>query len=125
MEKTLYDLIGVARSATREEIEAACIARVATYSSQGSAGENEAFRKAWLTEIEKARCVLINEAERAAYDATLPPLPHSPQREVADSVGGTNPGAVGEARSPIFAARSLRSRLFLASGLVLAAGLVA
>jgi curved DNA-binding protein CbpA len=125
MAKTLYDLIGVARSATREEIEAAYVARVAAYSPRDSSGQNEAFRKAWLTEIERARSVLINDAERAAYDATLLPLSNAPRREVVTEVGEINPGEVEEAPSAVFAARSLRSRLFSVFGLFLAVGLVA
>jgi S1-C subfamily serine protease/curved DNA-binding protein CbpA len=125
MGKTLYDLIGVARSATREEIEAAYLARVAAYSSGDSSGQNEAFRKLWLTEIERARSVLINDAERAAYDATLPPLSNSPRREVVTQTGKINPGGVDEAPSAVFAVRSFRSRLFSVLGWFSAVGLVA
>lgn len=73
MAKTLYDLIGVARNAAKQDIEAACTLRAKRYSSADS-GESETYKKFWLAEIEKARSVLTDDKAKAEYDASLPPI---------------------------------------------------
>jgi len=88
MAKNYYDLIGVSRTATKEEIEAACLLRRKRYEGGGDTGENEAFKKAWLAEIDKAQAVLTDETKKVEYDKSLPPMEPAPAKaEPGDGAG--------------------------------------
>ncbi len=69
MNRTLYEVIGVKPTATREEIEAACVALGQQFSPETNAGNVTAHER--FSEIEAAYETLIDQTRRAAYDEGL------------------------------------------------------
>lgn len=68
MDRSLYDAIGVSQTATREEIEAACLAKGAELAPLRDSDPDAART---FGEIERAFEILTNEAARKDYDLEL------------------------------------------------------
>lgn len=70
--KTYYDVLGVPRTATQQELDAAWQARVRENAARATArGVNKQELQAWEARVKEAHDALINAKKRAAYDKTI------------------------------------------------------
>lgn len=68
MERTLYEVLGVGRTASKSDIEAACL-RLGEESRPDKNESPEA--RARFAEIDKAYEILVDDAKRAEYDSAI------------------------------------------------------
>jgi DnaJ-class molecular chaperone len=79
--KTLYDVIDVRPDATKQEIEAACLALGDRYHPERNAADPQALAR--FGEIEQAFAILTDDVARKGYDEELAIM-----RRLDDTFGG-------------------------------------